>query len=1041
MTLFVPLVLLRKETLQQADSIATVPAEDGDYALVDAFSSDEFVRAWVEVHLDGRGAGPAELRSGRPEHPQQRKIELNGTGVIHRLDIDQSNTSIRIGEDALLKIFRKLEQGVHPELEVGRFLSGAGFRAMPALLGWVEHVEDSGERSITFSVLHEFVRNQGDGWQWMLDQLARGAGRGEEGAFATTLEWIKTLAQRVAAMHGAFAAAAGDPDFNPEPVTEHDVQEWAEAARAMLSRAWDSLITLAPGVGEAVQALAARVLPQRAELESQLDELARHPPGFNRTRHHGDLHLGQVLVVGPDAMILDFEGEPLRPLAERRAKHAVLRDVAGLLRSFSYVAEAATRALPPDLTDSRRQAACRRLNDWRTEAARLFTRTYLCAAEGLSSVPRAPAEAQRVLRFFLLEKALYEIVYEATHRPDWLSIPLSGLLELLSETDPDNRCAHHGPCGAEILEDGSVRFRVWAPAQSTVSVELDNLPSPIPMQRLEEGWHELITRNATVGSLYRYRLMEGIAVPDPASRFQPHDVHGPSEVIDPKAYRWRDADWRGRPWEEAVVYELHVGVFTPDGTFRAAIERLDHLVKLGVTAVEIMPIADFPGSRNWGYDGVSLYAPDAAYGRPEALKELIDAAHARGLMVLLDVVYNHFGPEGAYIHTIAPQTFTDRHKTPWGGAINFDARQARPVREFFIHNALYWLEEFHFDGLRLDAVHAIADDSSKHLLEELAERLRAAVRGRHIHLVLENEENQACRLARDADGQPRWYSAQWNDDVHHVLHVAATAEATGYYADYHGETARLGRALAEGFAFQGELMRYRGSARGQVSKGLPPVAFVAFIQNHDQIGNRALGERITQIAPAAAARAIAAVYLLLPQVPMLFMGEEWGAVQPFPFFCDFEPALAEAVRNGRRAEFARFPEFEDPALRERIPDPTAMDTFLAAKLNWADLEQEPHSSCLQWYQRLLALRHRELVPRLDRIRAAGRFEVVGENAVVVRWIAGEAEWVLEANLHPAPAVGFSAPVGRVIWTEGEIGADGCFGPHTVRWSLTEIGRV
>ena len=291
--------------------------------------------------------------------------------------------------------------------------------------------------------------------------------------------------------------------------------------------------------------------------------------------------------------------------------------------------------------------------------------------------------------------------------------------------------------------------------------------------------------------------------------------------VDPAAYEWRDAEWKGRLWQETVLYELHIGTFTPQGTFKAAIDKLDHLAGLGVTAIEIMPVGDFPGRRNWGYDGVLPYAPDSSYGRPEDFKALIEEAHARGLSVFLDVVYNHFGPEGAYQHALAPEIFTDRHTTPWGAAINMDDDDSRTVRDFFIHNALYWLEEFHLDGLRFDAVHAIADDSSKHILEELAERVREAFPMRHIHLILENEENEARHLIRTSGGVPRWYTAQWNDDVHHALHVAATAESSGYYADYKGNTARLGRALAEGFSFQGEVMPYRGRERGEPSGALP----------------------------------------------------------------------------------------------------------------------------------------------------------------------------------------------------------------------------
>lgn len=591
--------------------------------------------------------------------------------------------------------------------------------------------------------------------------------------------------------------------------------------------------------------------------------------------------------------------------------------------------------------------------------------------------------------------------------------------------------AHVMPFGAELHETG-VRFRLWAPGEDRVAVQIDG-HEPVALARQADGWHELVTIGAKPGSLYQYVVADGLRVPDPASRFQPQDVHGPSEVIAPDGYDWQDAEWRGRPWAEAVIYELHIGTFTAEGTFRSAISKLAQLADLGVTVIEIMPVSDFPGKRNWGYDGVLPFAPDSSYGRPEDFKALVDAAHARGISVMLDVVYNHFGPDGNYLPVYAPQFFTERHKSPWGAGINVDGADSRPVRDFFIHNALYWIEEFHLDGLRLDAVHAIQDDGPKHLLLEMAETLRARITDRPLHLVLENEDNRASYLVRQQNGAPKDYSAQWNDDVHHVLHVAATGEDVAYYAPYAHDPGLLGRALAEGFAFQGEAMEYSGKPRGEPSDRLPPSAFVAFAQNHDQIGNRAMGERLSQLAAPEALRAVSAVYLLLPQVPMLFMGEEMGATSPFLFFADFAGELAEKVREGRREEFARFPEFSDPDKREKIPDPLAETTFLASKLHWDAADPER----LDWYRRILAARRDKLLPVLDLIGQGGQAERLGGRAIRITWQSGAGRaLVLLANLSAQAERGTVPEGAELIWQEGPVPENGLLPAWSVRWMFS-----
>ncbi|MBY5403022.1 malto-oligosyltrehalose trehalohydrolase [Rhizobium leguminosarum] len=582
--------------------------------------------------------------------------------------------------------------------------------------------------------------------------------------------------------------------------------------------------------------------------------------------------------------------------------------------------------------------------------------------------------------------------------------------------------------GPAFTEEG-ILFRLWAPLHESVSLKLEGA-DPRPMQAVGNGWHHYTVADASVGTRYRFVLPDGLEIPDPASRFQPQDVHGPSEVVDLSFYRWKTIDWAGRPWEEMVIYEMHIGCFTPEGTFKAAIEHLDSLQQLGVTALQIMPLSEFPGRYSWGYDGVLPYAPDRSYGRPEDFMALVDAAHQRGISVFLDVVYNHFGPAGNYIPAYAP-LFTDHHKTPWGNGINYDGDGSEMIREFIIENAIYWITEFRLDGFRFDAVHAIKDDSAEHLLHALARRVRAAACSRHVHLIVENEENDSDLLQRDENGEVRLFTAQWNDDVHHVLHITATGETFGYYADYAGDAGKLGRALAEGFVFQGEHMPYRGGSRGRPSGHLPPTAFISFIQNHDQIGNRALGDRILASSPADVVKAVVAIYLLAPEIPMLFMGEEWGAKEPFPFFCDFDQDLNEKVRKGRREELSRLPGFD----ANDLLDPTAPSTFATAKLDWSKLTS---SEILDFYRTLLDLRHRRIVPLLKGAGAGNAVYRSAGSALAVDWsLAQNRRLHLHANLgaEAAPLVS-ERDDGETIFRLG--GSDGGnLAPWTVIWSISE----
>ena len=552
-----------------------------------------------------------------------------------------------------------------------------------------------------------------------------------------------------------------------------------------------------------------------------------------------------------------------------------------------------------------------------------------------------------------------------------------------------------------------------------------------PLQRGEDGWFCTEIAGVKAGTLYRFRIDGGIEVPDPASAFQPHDTAGPSEVIDHGAYRWRARDWRGRPWQEAVVIETHVGAFTPEGTYQAMIEKLDHLVATGITALELMPLADFPGARNWGYDGVLWYAPDSIHGRPDDLKTLIDEAHLRGLMVLLDVVYNHFGPEGNYLGRYAPQFFTDA-QTPWGSAIDYRVPQ---VRAFAIENAVHWLRDYRFDGLRLDAVHAIAELGEISMLHDLsrAAGALAAQTGRHIHLVLENDDNGASLLDAERDPPQGDYRAQWNDDYHHAWHVLLTSEHHGYYSDYFpSPLPHIARTLASGFAYQGEASRHRGGAlRGEPSGELSPTAFINFLQNHDQIGNRALGDRLESIAAPQAIEAGLAVTLLAPMVPMLFMGEEWGSKAPFPFFCDFAGDLADAVRNGRRREFAgAYAKYGD-----EIPDPLAQSTFQSATLDWAARDSGAGHERLNRVRELLAIRRRHIVPRLAGTRFGGA-SVREDGLLRAGWRMGDGTALdLLANLSDRPvAGGRGEKVGTILWGDGLAEA---LPPWSVVWRFRE----
>ena len=561
------------------------------------------------------------------------------------------------------------------------------------------------------------------------------------------------------------------------------------------------------------------------------------------------------------------------------------------------------------------------------------------------------------------------------------------------------RCQHAMPFGA-TLQEGGVHFRLWAPAAQRAEVAFypgSAAARPLlhPAEADAQGWWECTVEGAGPGSLYQWRIDGKLLVPDPASRQNPEGPHQPSAVVDPRSFEW-DGDWRGRPWLDTVLYELHVGTFTAEGTFVAAAGRLKELKETGITAVELMPVADFSGRFGWGYDGVLPYAPHHAYGTPEDLKHFVQAAHRLGLMVFLDVVYNHFGPDGNYLEAYAPGFFSQTATSPWGAAINFDGEDSRPVRDFFIHNALYWLQEYRFDGLRFDAVHAISDTSPTHILEEISTTVRAAITGRQVHLVLENEHNEYRRLAPAP--QPGHYDAQWNDDFHHALHVALTGETHRYYHDYGQEPLDLlGRALTHGMVFEGA--ERKDGARVEVkptpAQALP--ALVNFAHNHDQVGNRPRGERLSRLVPPEAALLPTVLALLTPAIPMLFSGEEFGAPEPFHYFADWQGGLREAVREGRKREFGH-------GTAGDLPDPCSETTFEASRPDRTRLQSAAGKAWNTEVRAALAARRETVTPR-QRLLLTGKHSAqrIGDRGLAVQWRYEDGQMLsLELNLGPEP---------------------------------------
>lgn len=579
--------------------------------------------------------------------------------------------------------------------------------------------------------------------------------------------------------------------------------------------------------------------------------------------------------------------------------------------------------------------------------------------------------------------------------------------------------------GALPLADGSTRFRVWAPRARKVAVLFeDGCRPPVPLAAEEYGYFSAAVPGVGHGDLYRYRLDNAGSYPDPASRSQPRGVHGPSQVINPERFSWHDREWRGIPLERYIIYELHVGAFTPQGTFDGVIPHLDYLAELGVTALELMPVAQFPGERNWGYDGTFPCAPQNSYGGPDGLKRLVDACHGRGMALVLDVVYNHLGPEGNYLHPFGPY-FTDRYRTPWGDAFNFDGPDSDPVRDYVIASALRWVEEYHVDALRLDAVHGIVDCGARHILEELSDELHRCrhTLGRPVHLIAESDLNDV-RVILPPERGGHGVDAQWNDDFHHALTALLTGERSGYYADF-GSFAHLVAAFQQGFVLNGGYSVFRRRRHGSSAAGCTPFRLVVFSQNHDQVGNRMAGDRPQARLDAARLRLAAAAVLLSPCLPLLFMGEEYADPAPFPYFVSHgDPDLVAAVREGRRREFAPF------LHQGEMPDPQDEATFNSARLELGLHRVGEHARLFAFYRGLIRLRT-ELLP-VSRFQG-GEMELAADQERRLLRIVRQATWgsllcllnfspdrhILElppGQWRPLPA---PLSAGR-LWREGEV---------------------
>lgn len=930
------------------DAIATVgdPEAPGkrERALVDATDRPALVRALQAMILqapDACGAFDDRAALADCETP------------VHRISGEQSNTCWKLGDRIVIKLLRRLEEGISPEIETLAHLGRTDFSAnIPRLLGSLEISWSEGSVS-TLAFAETWVCNQDVAWSAFL--AAARAFLLDTSPRDPELAMAARAGTRTAEMHFALQAGSPGSAFCSVPWSPEGTRNLHAVLLQTAADSAASLRSIGPTLPDPTRALVDAVLAVLPSILSTFDTvLAMSAPGM-LIRCHGDYHLGQLLVAGEDLVVIDFDGEPDRPIADRRTRRSPLVDVAAMLRSFDYAAEKTVEQLGfVAASEPQRETWNDRASVWRDAVSGAFLDTYYARLHDAGLLPQDASTLESLLRIFVIEKALREVSYEANHRPAWLGIPLRGLLRAAGAGDsarsPRGSMAFRPTLGAIAQPAGRCCFRVWAPKACSVQLRLlEPVERSVPLRGVAGGYFEASVDGVEPGTTYMYRLDGDRDRPDPASRWQPHGVHRPSAVVR-EDFPWNDQDWKALPLRDWVLYEVHVGTFTPEGTFDAIVARLDELRDLGITTLSLMPVAQFPGERNWGYDGVHPFAVQNSYGGPDGLRHLVRACHERGMAVVLDIVDNHLGPEGNYLADFGPY-FTDQHRTPWGAAVNFDGPDSDPVRRFFLERALHFQLSYHVDGFRLDAIHAVHDSSPWPYLRELQEAVQEVSRqtGRPCVLIAETNRNDPRVLQGTSQGG-LGLAALWSDDFHHALHALLTGERGGYYADF-GAIASLAKVFREGWALTGQYSVHRRRRHGAPWPECDPGRLVVFAQNHDQVGNRLHGERLSTLLSFGALKLALGCVLLSPFVPMLFMGEEYGEVAPFLYFVSHgDDELVASVRSGRRNKLQSF------SLAEDMPDPQAEPSFQRSKLDWTLRSQGKHRVLLSYVQQVLRLR-------------------------------------------------------------------------------------